>query len=98
MSLVINPDSFEFEYDMEPFGQCGKVEASINGEMRRLRCLKNEWGIHLHRIYGRVENGRKWWELRPSLRPDGNLDFAVREGSTRRFEGKTWGELAFSHP
>lgn len=92
---MINPDTFTAAGYSNGSGQSGTVEVTLHGETRRLAAMKNEFGIHVQNVSGRLKGGRKAWNLRLSLRPHGREDIEVYESPAPSLEGKSWASFTF---
>lgn len=92
---MISPGSFVGSGLETAFGQLGTVVVTLQGQARRVIAMSNPEGIQVQGISGRLKGGRKVWNLRLILRPDGREDVEVYESPAPNVAGKEWAALTF---
>jgi hypothetical protein len=94
-ATMINASTFALDGYSNGYIQSGTVEVTLHGEIRRVDAGRNELGIQVSNISGRLKGGRKVYSLRLMLRPDGREIIEVYETPAPNVEGKVWAELSF---
>lgn len=92
---MIDASTFILDGASNGYTQSGTVEVTLHGETRRVPASRNEQGVQVHNLSGRLKGGRKVWPLRLLRRPDGREQFQVWEQPAPNVEGKAWAELRF---
>lgn len=94
-AAMIDASTFAPDGQSTGYAQSGSVEVTLRGETRRVFAARNEQGIQVNNISGRLKGGRKVWNLRLMLRSDGSETIDVYETPAPNVEGKAWAELGF---